>query len=88
MTLDDYLDIKAMAKLLNVRPESVRRLIRSGKIPAIRVFNKWLVRMDDAIIIAELYSPSPTHGDWYVDIQNMRLQKMLESTRGLFEETK
>ncbi|MCL4803209.1 MAG: helix-turn-helix domain-containing protein [Anaerolineae bacterium] len=41
--LDSYLDVDQVGRRLNIHPESVRRLIRDGKLPAIKFGNKWLV---------------------------------------------
>ena len=41
--LDSYLDVDQVARRLSIHPESVRRLIRDGKLPAIKFGNKWLV---------------------------------------------
>lgn len=41
--LNNYSDVDQVARRLNIHPESVRRLIRDGKLPAIKFGNKWLV---------------------------------------------
>lgn len=41
--LEAYADVDQVGKRLNIHPESVRRLIRQGKLPAIKFGNKWLV---------------------------------------------
>jgi excisionase family DNA binding protein len=38
-----YADVNEVSRRLNIHPESVRRLIRDGKLPAIKFGNKWLV---------------------------------------------
>lgn len=41
--LENYADVTEVSKRLSIHPESVRRLIREGKLPAIKFGNKWLV---------------------------------------------
>ena len=41
--LDNYAGVEEVSERLNIHPESVRRLIRQGKLPAIKFGNKWLV---------------------------------------------
>jgi excisionase family DNA binding protein len=41
--LENYADVDQVSKRLGIHPESVRRLIRDGKLPAIKFGNKWLV---------------------------------------------
>jgi excisionase family DNA binding protein len=41
--LFSYADVNEVSRRLNIHPESVRRLIRDGKLPAIKFGNKWLV---------------------------------------------
>jgi excisionase family DNA binding protein len=41
--LESYADVNQVSKRLGIHPESVRRLIRDGKLPAIKFGNKWLV---------------------------------------------
>ncbi len=41
--LDNYADVNEVAERLKIHPESVRRLIRQGKLPATKFGNKWLV---------------------------------------------
>ncbi len=38
-----YADVNEVSKRLGIHPESVRRLIRDGKLPAIKFGNKWLI---------------------------------------------
>jgi excisionase family DNA binding protein len=41
--LENYSDVDQVSRRLGIHPESVRRLIRDGKLPAIKFGNKWLV---------------------------------------------
>ena len=41
--LENYADVDDISRRLGIHPESVRRLIRDGKLPAIKFGNKWLV---------------------------------------------
>ena len=56
---EKYADVAEVAKRLRIHPESVRRLIRQGKLPAIKFGNKWLV---DKVVLeqyANRYDPRP-----------------------------
>ena len=56
---EKYADVADVAKRLRIHPESVRRLIRQGKLPAIKFGNKWLV---DKVVLeqyANRYDPRP-----------------------------
>lgn len=41
--LDSYVGVEEVAERLSIHAESVRRLIRQGKLPGIKFGNKWLV---------------------------------------------
>lgn len=55
--LDKYVDVDEVAKRLTIHPESVRRLIRQGKLPAIKFANKWLVERAALEQFANRYDP-------------------------------
>ena len=57
--LDSYLDAEQVGIRLNIHPESVRRLIRQGKLPAIKFGNKWLVERATLEQYASYYDPRP-----------------------------
>lgn len=63
MSKDDlianYAGVKEVSERLNIHPESVRRLIRQGKLPAIKFGNKWLVSKSDLEQYASRYDPRP-----------------------------
>lgn len=40
---DAFFDILEAADKLDIHPESVRRLIRRGDLPALKFANKWLI---------------------------------------------
>lgn len=48
-------DIKMMALILKVSPDTVRRLVATGGIPAFRVGRLW--RFDSAAVLAHLSQP-------------------------------
>jgi excisionase family DNA binding protein len=54
--LDNYLDVYEAAKVLKVHPETVKRLIRDGKLPATKFGNKWLVEKDRLAVFAGSYT--------------------------------
>lgn len=57
--LEAYAGVSEVAERLNIHPESVRRLIRQGKLPAIKFGNKWLVEKDTLEQFAGHYDPRP-----------------------------
>ena len=57
--LDNYAGVVEVSKRLNIHPESVRRLIRQGKIPAVKFGNKWLVDKPTLEQYASRYDPRP-----------------------------
>jgi excisionase family DNA binding protein len=57
--LEKYVDVLEASRVLNIHPESVRRLIRQGKLPGIRFSNKWLIERDVLEQFASHYDPRP-----------------------------
>ena len=57
--LDSYADVDEVSRRLNIHPESVRRLIRQGKLPAIKFGNKWLVEAAILEQFSSRYDPRP-----------------------------
>ncbi len=57
--LENYAGVDEVSKRLNIHPESVRRLIRQGKLPAIKFGNKWLVEKTVLEQYANRYDPRP-----------------------------
>jgi excisionase family DNA binding protein len=57
--IENYAGVNDVAKRLNIHPESVRRLIRQGKLPAIKFGNKWLVEKATLEQFAGHYDPRP-----------------------------
>jgi excisionase family DNA binding protein len=56
---DNFVTVAEAAKRLNIHPESVRRLIRSGKLPARKFANTWLVEKATLEQFASNYDPRP-----------------------------
>lgn len=56
---DEYEDVRYAAERLKIHPESVKRLIRMGKLPARKFANKWFVRKDELEQFAGSYIPRP-----------------------------
>jgi excisionase family DNA binding protein len=54
---EDYVDVAFAAERLNIHPESVKRLIRSGKLPGRKFANKWFIRQDVLEQFAGWYVP-------------------------------
>jgi excisionase family DNA binding protein len=57
--LENYAGVDDVAHRLNIHPESVRRLIRQGKLPAIKFGNKWLVDRSTLEQFSSHYDPRP-----------------------------
>lgn len=57
--LEQYVGVDEISERLKIHPESVRRLIRQGKLPAIKFGNKWLVMRDTLEQFASHYDPRP-----------------------------
>ncbi len=57
--LAQYVGVEEIGERLKIHPESVRRLIRQGKLPAIKFGNKWLVMRDTLEQFASHYDPRP-----------------------------
>lgn len=57
--LDDFVTVSDAAKRLNIHPESVRRLIRQGKLPARKFANTWLIDASTLEQFASNYDPRP-----------------------------
>ena len=57
--LESYAGVDEVAERLRIHPESVRRLIRQGKLPAIKFGNKWLVEKSSLEQFAGHYDPRP-----------------------------
>ena len=41
--LENYVDVIEASKILDVHPETVKRLIREGKLTATKFGNKWIM---------------------------------------------
>jgi excisionase family DNA binding protein len=57
--LEQYVGVDDVSKRLKIHPESVRRLIRQGKLPAIKFGNKWLIERATLEQYASHYDPRP-----------------------------
>lgn len=57
--LENYAGVDLVSDRLNIHAESVRRLIRQGKLPAIKFGNKWLVEKSTLEQFASRYDPRP-----------------------------
>lgn len=51
----DYARVEQVAERLGIHPESARRLMRKGTLPAERVGGRWLVKWEDLDRFAEGY---------------------------------
>ena len=53
---ENYLDVLEASKILGVHPETVKRLIREGKLPATKFGNKWLIDKERLFAFAAVYN--------------------------------
>ena len=53
--LENYLDVIEASKILGVHPETVKRLIREGKLTATKFGNKWIMERDRLQMFATTY---------------------------------
>ena len=52
---ENYVDVIEAAKILDVHPETVKRLIREGKLAATKFGNKWIIDYDRLQVFANTY---------------------------------
>ena len=53
--LENYVDFMEASKILDVHPETVKRLIREGKLTATKFENKWIMELDRLRVFANSY---------------------------------
>jgi excisionase family DNA binding protein len=53
---NNYVDVLEASKILRVHPETVKRLIREGSLPATKFGNKWLIERDRLYAFAGTYN--------------------------------
>ena len=52
---ENYVDVIEASKILGVHPETVKRLIREGKLTATKFGNKWIMERDRLHAFANTY---------------------------------
>jgi excisionase family DNA binding protein len=52
---ENYQDVLEASKLLYIHPETIKRLIREGKLPATKFSNKWLIEREHLLSFAKTY---------------------------------
>ena len=52
---ENYIDVIEASKILDVHPETVKRLIREGKLAATKFGNKWIMERDRLKVFANTY---------------------------------
>ena len=53
--LENYVDVIEASKILDVHPETVKRLIRAGKLTATKFGNKWIMERDRLQVFENTY---------------------------------
>ena len=53
--LENYVDVIEASKILDVHPETVKHLIREGKLTATKFGNKWIMEIDRLRVFANTY---------------------------------
>ena len=56
---EDFVTVRDASERLKIHPESVRRLIRQGRLPARKFANTWLIEKDVLEQFASHYDPRP-----------------------------
>ena len=56
---DNYLDLVEAARELNIHPQSLRRLIKQRKVPALIFAGKYLIARDKLEMFKTNYDPRP-----------------------------
>ena len=56
---DNYLDLVEAARLLGIHPQSLRRLIKQRKVPAVLFAGKYLIERDKLEMFKSNYDPRP-----------------------------
>jgi excisionase family DNA binding protein len=56
---DNYLDLVEAARALGIHPQSLRRLIKQKKVPAILFAGKYLIERDKLEMFKSSYDPRP-----------------------------
>ncbi len=56
---DNYLDLIEAARALGIHPQSLRRLIKQKKVPAIMFAGKYLIPRDQFEMFKATYDPRP-----------------------------
>jgi excisionase family DNA binding protein len=57
--MQDHLDLVQAAQVLGIHPQSLRRLIKSGKMPARMFAGKYLIERDKLEMFKANYDPRP-----------------------------
>ena len=52
---ESYVDVIEASRILGVHPETVKRLIREGKLTATKFGNKWIIERDRLQMFANTY---------------------------------
>ena len=53
--LENYVDVIEASKILDVHPETVKILIREGKLTATKFGNKWVMELERLRVFANTY---------------------------------
>ena len=56
---DNYLDLVEAARILRIHPQSLRRLIKQKKVPAMLFAGKYLIERDKLEMFKANYDPRP-----------------------------
>ncbi len=56
---DNYLDLVESARILRIHPQSLRRLIKQKKVPAVLFAGKYLIERDKLEMFKANYDPRP-----------------------------
>lgn len=57
LLFEDYITVREAARELGVHPETVKRVIREGHLPAIKIRNMWFIKRDTFDVFRGTYIP-------------------------------
>lgn len=58
-SFDNFLDLVEAARMLNIHPQSLRRLIKQKKVPAVLFAGKYLIERDKLEMFKSNYDRRP-----------------------------
>ena len=54
--LHDYINVREAARQIGIHEESLRRLLRLGSPPAVKIGSQWFIRKEHLVLFAATYN--------------------------------